>query len=147
LTNPDQRDSIAALPLKKGGVFVALVLCTGIDTNLLATRRISLQAAGHSVVTVTNETALLAACKKHPFDVAVLGQVITGKMKRHICGIVREQCPTVKVLELYQPHIGRQVEGADDWLLTPTDVPRELADRVGQLAEKGKRDKRNGASA
>ena len=121
---------------------MALVLCTGTDLTLLTTRRMILEAAGHSVITVTDEIALIAACKKHAFDVAVLGQAVSGKIKRHVSRVVREQCPSAKVLELYQPHIGRQVEDADDWLLTPADVPRELADRVDQLAEKGKRDKR-----
>jgi CheY-like chemotaxis protein len=126
---------------------MALVLCTGIDPTLLATRRMILEAAGHSVVSVTNETALLAACKKHAFDVAVLGQAVSGKMKRYICGLIREQFPSIKVLELYQPYVGREVEDADDWLLTPIDVPKELADRVDELAQRGKRDKRNGTSA
>lgn len=117
---------------------MALVLCTGIDPTLLATRRMILEAAGHKVVTVTNETALLAACQMHAFDVAVLGQAVTAKMKRYISGVIREQCPSVKVLELYQPHLGRQVEDADDWLMIPVEVPKELAEHVDELAQRGK---------
>ncbi len=120
---------------------MALVLCTGIDPTLLATRRMVLEVAGHKVVTVTNETAIRAACQKHAFDVAVLGQAVSGKRKRYISGLIREQCLSVKVLELYQPYIGRQVEDADDWLMTPTDVPKDLSDRVDELAEKGKRER------
>lgn len=126
---------------------MALVLCTGIAPALLATRRMILEAAGHQVVSVTDETALLDACKRYSFDVAVLGQAVTSKMKRYICAVLREQCPGIKVLELYQPNSGRAVEDADDWLLTPVDVPKELADRVDDLAARGKRDKRNETSA
>jgi PleD family two-component response regulator len=126
---------------------MALVLCTGIDATLLATRRMILEAAGQKVVTVTNETALLAACEEHSFDVAVLGQAVSAKVKRHICALIRGHCPDVKVLEIYESHTGELVEDADDWLMSPLDFPKDLADRVEELARRGRKDKRSGTSA
>jgi hypothetical protein len=113
---------------------MALVLCSGANQALLKTRRYILEAAGHTVVTVTDESALLAACKKHSFDVAVVGQSTAPKVKHRIASLVREHCPNAKVLELYEPHLGRELKDADSWLATPTDVPRDLADRVTELA-------------
>jgi CheY-like chemotaxis protein len=127
-------------PLSKAG-FMALVLCTGVDKSLLKTRKLILEAAGHTVVTVTDELSLLAACEKHSFDVAVVGQSTGQKMKRRIAALVREHCPDVKVLELYEPHMGQVVDDADSWLATPVDVPKDFADRVDELATgKGKSD-------
>jgi len=113
---------------------MALVLCTGTDKALLHTRQYILETAGHTVVTVTNEIALLAGCKEHTFDVAVIGQSTGPKMKRRIASLVREHCPEAKVLELYEFHLGREIKDADSWLATPTDVPKDLADRVSELA-------------
>ena len=58
--------------------FMALVLSTGVDKALLKTRRLILESAGHKVATVMDETALLAACKEHSFDVAVIGQTVSA---------------------------------------------------------------------
>jgi CheY-like chemotaxis protein len=118
---------------------MALVLCSGADKALLQTRRYILEAAGHTVVTVSDEPTLLAVCKKHTFDVAVIGQSTAPKIKHRIVSLVREHCPDVKVLELYYPHLGRVLENADAWLATPTDVPRDLADRVTELVDDGGR--------
>jgi CheY-like chemotaxis protein len=117
---------------------MALVLCSGVDKALLQTRRYILEAAGHTVVTVSDERALLAACEKHQFDVAVVGQTTGPRMKRRVASLVREHCPDVKVLELYLPHLGHEIDDADSWLATPVDVPKELADRVKQLADGGR---------
>jgi hypothetical protein len=113
---------------------MALVLCTGADKALLQTRKFILESAGHTVMTITDEKSLLAACETHTFDVAVIGQSTGPRMKHRIAALVREHCPEAKVLELYQPHLGRELADADAWLATPADVPRDLADRVNELA-------------
>lgn len=115
---------------------MALVLCTGVDEALLQTRRLILESAGHRVVSVTNEQGLIAACNVHSFDVAVIGQTVTSNMKRHVAAVIKEHCPDAKILELYQPHLGRTLSNADSWMETPADVPRELADRVDELSKK-----------
>jgi DNA-binding NarL/FixJ family response regulator len=115
---------------------MALVLCTGIDGALLETRRLILESAGHTVVSVTTETALRSACENHVFDVAVIGQAMTARIKARIATMVREHCPAVKVLELYEPHQEPAVADADAWLLVPSEAPTDLADRVKELASK-----------
>jgi CheY-like chemotaxis protein len=117
---------------------MALVLCTGVDETLLQTRRLILERAGHQVIPATDEKALLAACEKHSFDVAVIGQAISPKMKRRVGRLVRELCPATRILELYAPHEGKVLDDADASLLVPADVPNVLADRVEDLAKQKK---------
>ena len=117
---------------------MALVLCTGVDKVLLETRKLILEAAGHTVITVMDETSLLSACKKHSFDIAVVGQTVSQKMKHRVATLIKQHCPVVKILELYPPYTGKALDYADMWLLTPADVPHDLADRVNELAEKAK---------
>jgi|SRR5689334_16122641 len=121
---------------------MALILCTGIDGSILATRRLILEAAGHKVFTVTDERALNALCKEHRFDVAVVGQAVDNAVKRRIGALIRTNCPQAKVLELYAAHLGRALDDADSWLLTPSDVPKDLSDRVEELAKQAKPNKR-----
>jgi hypothetical protein len=115
---------------------MALVLCTGVNKALLQTRKYILEAAGHTVVTVTDEKALLEACKKQTFDVAVIGQSTGAKMKPRISALVREHCPAAKILELYEPYSGPVVADADASVATPFEVPKDLADRVTELASR-----------
>jgi hypothetical protein len=117
---------------------MALVICTGVDQALLNTRRLILEGAGHTVVTVMDETGLRAACKMQSFDVAVIGQAVTPKMKRKVSSLLRENCPAVKVLELFDNRTGRVLDDADAWLMTPAEIPEDLADRVHELARRGK---------
>jgi hypothetical protein len=114
---------------------MALVLCTGIDKTLLETRRLILEKAGHTVVTASDEKAVMDACQKHAFDVAVVGQTISPKMKPRVAQIVRRSCPGAKILELYTPNVGQMLHDADAAVMVPTDVPKELADCVDELAK------------
>jgi CheY-like chemotaxis protein len=124
---------------------VALVLCTGVDKVLLETRKLILEHAGHTVVSVSDEVSLLSACQKHPFDVAVIGQTISMNIKRHVASIIKQHCAGVKVLELY-PQFSKQVlPEADAALPVPVDIPRDLADRVKELAGQKKADEAKGS--
>ena len=123
---------------------IALVLCTGVDKLLLETRKLILERAGHTVVSVTDEVSLLNACQKHSFDVAVIGQTVSTNMKHHIASIIKQHCAGAKLLELY-PQFSKQVlPGADAALPVPVDVPRDLADRVNELAGQKQADKAEG---
>lgn len=115
---------------------MALVLCTGIDQSLLRTRKLILEKAGHTVVTASEQRDVVAACGKHQFDVAVIGQTVSTKSKRALSSLVRENCPSAKILELYQANHGPALPAgeADSWLEVPTDVPQDLAAHVGKLA-------------
>jgi CheY-like chemotaxis protein len=124
---------------------MALVLCTGVDKVLLEMRKLILEHAGHTVVSVMDEPSLVRACQKHCFDVAVIGQTVSTNMKRHVVSIIKEHCAGVKVLELY-PQFSKQVlPEADAALPVPVDVPRDLADRVKELAGQKKADEPDGS--
>jgi CheY-like chemotaxis protein len=113
---------------------MALVLCTGKNPVLIQTRKLILERAGHSVVSCTDEQQLVAACEKHAFDVAVIGQAVPGKDKRHMASVIRQSCPSTKILELFVPYEGKTVEDADSWMEAPLEVPDDLATRVTELA-------------
>jgi len=113
---------------------VALVLCTGTDDSLIASRKLILERAGHKVVTATEEREVITACAANRFDVAVIGQTVSPNQKRRILFLVREHCPPAKVLELFSPHRGKDLGSADDWLEVPASVPSELAERVSAIA-------------
>ena len=118
---------------------MAVVLCTGTDPVLLQTRKLILERAGHTVLTVTNERELVTACNQYDFDVAVVGQAVSFRMKRVLASLVREKCPSIQILELYPPHEGKALNDADSWLEAPVAAPPDLAERVNELAEKNKR--------
>lgn len=117
---------------------MALVLCTGVDPVLLQTRKLILEQAGHKVVTATDQCQITTACAEHRFDVVVIGQTVSANLKSIIASLIRNHCPSAKILELYPPHQGRAVEHADLWLEVPAAVPKHLADRVNELAGKTK---------
>lgn len=113
---------------------MALVLCTGINDTLIATRKLLLERAGHKVVTATGEPELIAACIANKFDVAVIGQTVSANQKHRVLLLIREHCPPAKVLELFSPNKGQDLADADDWLEVPASVPSDLAERVSALA-------------
>jgi CheY-like chemotaxis protein len=124
------------LHLPKAGEFMALVLCTGVNKAVVETRKLILEAAGHTVVAVMDEISLIVACKKHAFDIAVVGHTISRNMKHRVAMLIKQHCPDVKVLELYPPYSGKVLDYADSWLVVPADIPEELTDRVNELANR-----------
>jgi CheY-like chemotaxis protein len=72
---------------------MALVLCTGIDPILMETRQLILEQAGHQVVSVVDERELEKACGEHRFDVVIIGQSLSPRMKPVSLKLVREHCP------------------------------------------------------
>jgi CheY-like chemotaxis protein len=115
-------------------LIMAMVLCTGWDQSLLDTRTLILQSAGHEVRQARTQNELVSACEKHQFDVVVIGQTVSLKMKRLISALVKQHCPNARILELYQPHMGKAVEDADSWLVVPAEIPSALAEEVARLA-------------
>ena len=113
---------------------MALVLCTGVDRNLVFTRKLLLERAGHDVITALSDEEIATACAQHRFDVAVIGQAISTSHKQRIFQTIRRHSHDVKVLELYPPYLGKVLPEADDWLQVPLDVPPELGARVAALA-------------
>jgi hypothetical protein len=115
---------------------MATILCTGVDPLLVQTRKLILERAGHHVTPAVNVDTVLAACQGRVFDVAVIGQAASRTEKKRIFQLVRQHCPTAKVLELYVPARGKDLPDANEWLEVPVDVPAELAERVAALAGK-----------
>ena len=113
---------------------MAVVLCTGNNPVLMQTRRLILEAAGHSVITATRPSDVVAACKEHVLDVAIVGQSYSANERKSMASMIRQHAPSAKILELYQANQNRAIEDADSWLEVPAEVPQELAQRVEQLA-------------
>jgi CheY-like chemotaxis protein len=114
---------------------MALILCTGVDPEAMQVRRQFLERAGHQTVTAMNEKELSAACNAQRFDVVILGQTLSPKMKQHVVDLIRQYCPDTKILELYPISAVRTIEDADSWIETTTDPTQELADRVAELSK------------
>jgi CheY-like chemotaxis protein len=115
---------------------MAVVLCIGWDQGLLDTRSLILKSAGHQVHQARTQKEVASLCEQHQFDVAVVGQPISSRMKQIAAALIRERCPRVKILELYHPHEGKSMSDADAWLPVPTDVPSDFAERVNELANR-----------
>lgn len=114
---------------------MAVVLCTGADAEATEARRQYLERAGHKTITATNEKELASACNVVRFDVVILGQTLSPKMKQHVVDLIRRYCPNIKILELYPISAVHSIQDADSWMETSTDPPRELASRVTELAK------------
>jgi len=117
---------------------MALVLCTGRDAILSETRLLILEAEGHSVVTAQDEPAVIEACRKHIFEVAVIGQTSSEQEKKRFFSVIRTHCPHSKILELHSIAATPVLRQADSWLEVPASTPGELAARVAALAATGK---------
>lgn len=104
----------------------------------METRTLILQSAGHEVRQARTQNEVVSECQQHRFEVVVIGQTVSARMKRLIVSLVKEHCSQAKVLELYQPHLGKAVEDADSWLEVPAEIPSDLAERVGELARDAK---------
>jgi hypothetical protein len=114
---------------------MAIVLCVGINPELLATRKMILERAGHTTFIATSQPEMERACAEHRFDVVVVGQRIVAPEKRRLFALARACTPEAKVLELYEQSGTRELPDADDWLLVPTDVPADLLERIERLTK------------
>ena len=113
---------------------MAIILSIGTDLALMQTRKLLLEREGHTVIGVKDEKALAAACELHHFDVAVLGQTLSPRMKQHIVLLVRGHCPEVKILELYSVTNGRALGDADSWIEVLVAGPYQLVAGIAELA-------------
>lgn len=116
---------------------MALVLCTGVHTTLVHTRKLMLEKADHSVVTALDHASLIAACKQHNFEVAVICQSCSPELKREWVGVLRKHRPSVKVLEIYSHDSGKALKEADTWLEAPAS-PTRLVGALTKLTREKK---------
>jgi DNA-binding NarL/FixJ family response regulator len=116
---------------------MSLVLNTGVYPPLIETRRLILEQAGHTVITAVEDQEIVKACRRYKFDVAVIGQSVPPKVKRHFLNLIRRECTTAKILELISPDIEQALKTADSWLELSSQAPFALANRVNELAKGG----------
>jgi hypothetical protein len=114
---------------------VALVLCTGIDSASLDTRKLVLERAGHKVLSATGEQELEHACVAHRIDAVVIGHSLSPKAKQRVLALIRENCPSSKILELYPQDGQKNLDEADAWLPIPADNPQDFAELVTSLTQ------------
>jgi hypothetical protein len=115
---------------------MALVLCTGIDFALTETRRLILEKAGHTVITALDDTEMVAACRANAFDIAVIGQIEASNIKCHFFELLRYNCCSAQILELFTADAGPVLAEADSWLEVPANSPNDLANKVFELANR-----------
>ncbi len=112
-----------------------LILCTGVDKRLIEMRKLVLEKAGYTVVAL-RESAVAEACKKHSFDVAVIGQALSPLDKTRIFVLIRQKCRDTKILELSRSRDEVVLANADDYVVIAADVPLNLVQRVDALIAK-----------
>jgi hypothetical protein len=115
---------------------MAVVLCAGADPTLLKSTQLILEQADHSTISATNRLAVISACQRVIFDVAVIGQLLSPIHKRSIGSLIRRYCPSARILELYQSNQHKAIDDADSWLEVLADVPQELVEQVRELAKR-----------
>ncbi len=115
---------------------MALVLCTGIDHTLTETRKLILEKAGHTVITAKENREIVGACTRNTFDVVVIGQIEACNIKCHVFDLIRDNCLSARILELFTAQEGPVLAEADSWLEVPAKSPSDLADKVFELANK-----------
>lgn len=121
---------------------MALVLCTGVHTTLVHTRKLMLEKADHEVVAALDHSSLNAACRQHRFDVAVICQSGSPELKREWASLIRKHGPSIKLLEIYSRDSGKAVRDADEWLeapATPAKLLGSLATLTGERKPSRKR--------
>lgn len=114
---------------------MAVVLCVSTSDTLSQTRRMILEGAGHSVLSVKNVPEAKRACAGNQVAVAVIGQGVPRPERLRIFDLLRRDCPGAKVLELYNSADGKALDGADAWLEVPLSAPPQLAEKVTELAK------------
>ena len=113
---------------------MATVLHIGPSLELMKTRKLLLERAGHTVLSATHVRDVTDACSSRRIDVAVICQTVIPAEKQHALEVVREHCPDAKILSLYTRGSGKSLSGADAWMEVPPETPSELADHVSALA-------------
>jgi hypothetical protein len=87
-----------------------------------------------------DEKEMVAACRANAFDIAVIGQIEAPNIKRHFFEMVRYNCCSAQILELFTADAGPVLAEADSWLEVPANSPNDLANKVFELANrKGKK--------
>lgn len=111
---------------------MANLLCIGISSAAMETRRLILERAGHSVIQVRDIREIVVACRNNTFSVVILGQTLPAKEKLRVSEVVRRDCAGAKILELHTG-LAPDLPSADAHLQVATGAPEKLVDCVNEL--------------
>lgn len=79
------------------------ILNVSVDEELMRIRTAVLTQAGYEVVPATNWLEVYTACKEsRDIHLVIIGQVLPNSEKLRVMETVKELCPTVPILEIYQ---------------------------------------------
>lgn len=108
------------------------ILCVGIDNAAMQTRLLILERAGHNVIQARDLRRVKTACETISFDIAILGQSLSGNEKKRIIDVVIACCKTAKILELHTG-IAPELTEADAHLQVSAMDPEVLIEAVDTL--------------
>jgi hypothetical protein len=100
------------------------------------TRKVMLEAAGHTVTTARDFREVMAACESRIFAVAILGQTLSFNEKLKMSQALREKCSGLRILELYTTEPPALRHGTARLEVSATE-PEELVTAVNSLVAKG----------
>jgi DNA-binding response OmpR family regulator len=101
------------------------LLCIAISESALMLRKKSLLEAGFEVTGALNLKEIEASCLDRTFDLIIVGPHIGPRMKITIASLLRNQCPSVPVLEM-----GRASPEIEGGHCVIGDSPAELVQAV-----------------
>ena len=86
---------------------MAAILSISYDRALLETRKLLLEARGHSVVSASSFREAVNHCKKSGFDLFILGHSMPTSEKRALIQTFRAACraPIVSLLRFDEEHV------------------------------------------
>lgn len=106
------------------------ILSLSYDSTLARTREMILSAAGFQVATYTDGEQAVQACRRHSFDLIVIGHSIPLKERREMLTRVRALCQT-PVLALLR-HGEAPLTGAD-YVFDASQSPVQLLETVKNI--------------
>jgi len=115
---------------------LANILCIGTADATMATRRMILERAGHSVTEAVDLRQVIAACESRNFEVAVLSQTLPDKEKARVSDTIIRMYDA-KILELHTG-VAPELLSADAHLQMTTSAPEGFLECVNALASQPK---------
>lgn len=127
-------------------IYLASVLCVGINDAMMRNRQSILEEAGHSVTQATDLRRVIAVCESNRFAVAVLGPFLHQPEKLRVADAVRKHCPGANILELYTSAAPEIPNDADAHLSVDAgNFAEELVGAVNRLSTPKSRKQKKGA--
>ncbi len=110
------------------------ILCIGIDSAAMRTRKLILEREGHRVTQARDLRQVKTACETISFQIAILGQSLNASEKMRIADVVMTSCKDAKILELHKAY-EQDFPAADAHLQVSAMEPEGLVETVNKLLE------------